>query len=203
LREEDVVKLAASLHGHLSPGVALGIRMGEVGLKKLGLPRGDKRLFAVVETTLCLADGVQASTGCTPGHCSLRIEDFGKLAVCLARSDTKTGVRIILKRAPSLLVDDWMMRKRKLSHEEEEELTKELLRLEEVFFRIEEVTVEPFSEFDEGKIIKCEECGELFLESKAVGKQGKAVCKACSGLRYYTPCSASLTEGVNPRRGRK
>lgn len=155
----------------------------------------------MVETALCLADGVQASTGCTPGHRSLRIEDFGKLAVCLARSDTKVGVRIILKRAPSQLVDDWMMRK--LGHEEEKELTKELLHLEDVVFRIEEVTVEQFSEFDEGKIIKCEECGELFLESKAVRKQGKAVCKACSGLRYYTPCRVSLTEGVNPRRDLK
>jgi len=204
LRTKDVVKLATSIHGHLSPGVALGIRMGEVGLKKLGLPRGDKRLFAVVETTLCLADGVQASTGCTLGHCSLRIEDFGKLAVCLARSDTKTGVRMILKRgAPSQLVDDWMMRKRKLSHEEEEELAKELLRLEESFFRIEEVTVDPFSEFDEGEIIECDECGELFTEAKAVRKQGKTICKACSGLRYYTRRSPSLTEGQSREGGKK
>lgn len=188
---KDVVKLATSLHGHLSPGVALGIRMGQVGLKKLGLPRGDKRLFAVAETKLCLADGVQASTGCTLGHYSLRIEDFGKLAVCLARSDTKVGVRVILKGAPSPLVNDWMMRKKKLTHEEEEELAKELLRLDESSFRIEKVMVEPFSEFDEGEIIECDECGELLVEAKAVRRGGKNLCKACSGLRYYTRCDVS------------
>ena len=134
---EDFVKLAAKLHGHLSPGVALGIKMGQIGLKRLGLPKGDKRLFAVVETTLCLADGVQASTGCTQGHASLRVEDFGKLAVCLARSDTKIGVRIVLKRdVRSSLIEGWMMRKVKLSHDTEEELAKELLRLDESSFLI-------------------------------------------------------------------
>jgi len=184
---EDVVKLAASLHGHLSPGVALGIRMGQVGLKRLGLPKGDKRLFAVVETTLCLADGVQASTGCTLGHASLRIEDFGKLAFCLARSDTKSGVRVILKRGTqSPMVNDWMMRKRKLNHGDEEELAKELLRLDESFFQVDEVTVEPFSQFDMSEIIECEECGELVGAAKAFRKWGKNLCKACSGLRYYT-----------------
>jgi formylmethanofuran dehydrogenase subunit E len=184
---EDVVKLAASLHGHLSPGVALGIRMGQIGLKKLGLPKGDKRLFAVVETTLCLADGVQASTGCTPGHVSMRVEDFGKLAFCLARSDTKSGVRVILKRhGQSRLINDWMMRKKKIGHGDEEGFAEELLNLDDSSFQVEEVTVEPFSKFDESEIIECEKCGELVAEAKAVRKQGKNLCKACSGLKYYT-----------------
>lgn len=184
---EDSVKLAAKLHGHLSPGVALGIRMGQIGLKRLGLSKGDKRLFAVVETPLCLADGVQASTGCTPGHASLRVEDFGKLAVCLARSDTKVGVRIVLKRdVRSSLVEGWMMRKVKLNHNIEEELAKELLHLNESSFLIEEVVVEPFSEFDESEIIECSKCGELLTRAKAVEKQGEILCKACSGLGYYT-----------------
>lgn len=184
---EDFVKLAAKLHGHLSPGVALGIKMGQIGLKRLGLPKGDKRLFAVVETTLCLADGVQASTGCTQGHASLRVEDFGKLAVCLARSDTKIGVRIVLKRdVRSSLIEGWMMRKVKLSHDTEEELAKELLRLDESSFLIEEVAVEPFFKFDESEIIKCSKCGELLAGAKAVKKQQEILCKACSDLGYYT-----------------
>lgn len=183
---EEIVKFAAKLHGHFSPGVALGIRMGQIGLKKLGLPKGDKRLFAVVETTLCLADGIQVSTGCTIGHASLHVEDFGKLAVCLARSDTKRGVRIILKKGlQSPLVEAWMMRKRKLSHETEEELAKELLRLDDSSFIIEEVMVEPFSEFDESEIVACAKCGELLVGTKAVKKQDETLCKACSGLRYY------------------
>ncbi len=183
---EKDIELAARLHGHFSAGVALGVRMGQIGLKRLGLSRGDKRLFAVVETSLCLADGIQASTGCTPGHASLHVEDFGKLAVCLARSDTKIGVRIVLKRdVQSPLVEGWMMRKAKLNHEMEEELAKELLRLDESFFNIEEVMIEPFYEYDSSEIVQCSKCKELLTESKAVNREGETICKACSNMRYY------------------
>ncbi|MEM2889430.1 MAG: FmdE family protein [Candidatus Bathyarchaeia archaeon] len=186
---EDVIKLATALHGHLSPGVALGIRMGQIGLKRLGLPKGDKRLFAVVETTLCLADGVQASTGCTTGHDSLHVKDFGKLAICLARSDTKKGVRLALKQESlPLRVNDWVMRKRKFNHCEEE-INREVLLLDESFFKIEEVAVEPFSEFSEAGIAQCDVCGEWAVEDKIVKVKGKTLCRACSGAGYYTPCN--------------
>ncbi|MEM2902065.1 MAG: FmdE family protein [Candidatus Bathyarchaeia archaeon] len=184
----NVVDLSRDLHGHLAPGVALGIRMGQISLKSIGLPRGDKRLYAIVETSLCLPDGVQATTGCTPGHNSLQIEDFGKLAFCLARSDTKEAVRITLKRVVcSPLFDDWVMRKRRLSHEEEEELAKELLRLDDSFFQIEKVMFEKFPEFDGGEVVKCCECDELVLEVKSVMKEGRKICRACFGMRYYIP----------------
>ncbi len=190
---EDVINLATALHGHLSPGVVLGIRMGQIGLEKLGLPKGDKRLFAVVETTLCLADGVQASTGCTAGHDSLHIQDFGKLAICLVRSDTKKGVRLTLKQESlPLNVNDWVMRKRKFTHHEEQEINREMLSLDESFFKIEEVTVEPFSEFSEAGIVQCSICGELVVEDKTVKAKGKTLCRSCSGAGYYTPCNPRL-----------
>ncbi|MBS7641026.1 MAG: FmdE family protein [Candidatus Bathyarchaeia archaeon] len=184
----DEVELAEILHGHLSPGVALGVRMGQIGLKKVGLSRGDKRLFAVVETALCLADGIQASTGCTVGHSSLRVEDFGKLAACIFRSDTKEGIRLSLKIGslpPALR--DWVMRKRKFSREEEEKIVKEILHLDEASFNIEYVTAEPFSKFEEAAIVKCEACGELIIETKAIKVEGRTLCRACHGERYYRP----------------
>jgi len=182
------VKLAEMLHGHLSPGVVLGFRMGQIGLEKLGLSRGDKRLFAVVETELCLADGVQASIGCTPGHSSLFVKDFGKLAVCIARSDTKEGVRLSLKHGPlPPMVEEWVMRKRKFSHEEEEKIAKEMLHMDEAFFQIEWVAVEPFSKFEEAGIVKCDMCGEWVVETKTVKAAGRTVCRACNGARYYQP----------------
>ncbi|MEM3730403.1 MAG: FmdE family protein [Candidatus Bathyarchaeia archaeon] len=186
----DIIKLAESFHGHLSPGVALGIRMSQIGLEKLGLSRGDKRLFAVVETTLCLADGVQACTGCTVGHGSLRVEDFGKLAICLARSDTKKGVRLTLKQESlPRNVNDWVMRRRKFSHSEEDEISKEMLCLDESHFKIEEVAIEPFSEFSEVGIVQCDICGEWVVEDKTVRAKGKILCRSCFGACYYTPCN--------------
>lgn len=79
------------------------------------------------------------------------------------------------------------MRKRKLNHEDEEKLARELLSLDESFFQVDEVKVAPFFQFDGGKIVECEQCGELLVETKTVSKEGKTVCKACAGLRYYEP----------------
>ncbi|MEM2321264.1 MAG: FmdE family protein [Candidatus Bathyarchaeia archaeon] len=185
---EDIVKLAEALHGHLSPGVALGIQIGQIGLKRLGLSRGDRRIFAVVETSMCLADGVQVSTGCTAGHSSLRVEDFGKLAACIARSDTKEGVRLSLK-CDSLpqIVRDWVLRRRKFSHEEEEKVSREILHLDETFFHVERVSVEPFSTFETAAIVKCDLCGEWVVETKTVRVDGRNICKTCGGERYYRP----------------
>lgn len=184
----DVIGLAEALHGHLSPGVALGIRMGQIGLKKLGLPRGDKRLFAIVETARCLADGIQASTGCTVGHASLHVENFGKLAACIARSDKREGVRLTLKyNALPPIVMDWVLRRRKFSHKEEEMVSKEILSLDEESFNVEWVSVEPLFKFEETKIVVCEICSELVDEMKTVKVDGKTLCKACGGEKYYRP----------------
>jgi formylmethanofuran dehydrogenase subunit E len=57
---------SASLHGHLCPRQVLGVRMGHAAVELLGLvvPRADKRLFVLVETDGCFADGISAATGC-------------------------------------------------------------------------------------------------------------------------------------------
>lgn len=189
---ENEVKLAVALHGHLSPGVALGIRMGRIGLKKLGLPKGDKRLFAVIETSTCLADGIQVSTGCTPGRVSLRVEDFGKLAVCMARSDIREGVRLSpkLELLPPL-ISDWIMRKRRFNQENEEKVAGEILGLDEAFFNIERVYIEPFSESEEAEVVKCSICGELVVKTKTIEADGRTLCKPCHGARYYKPLKSS------------
>ncbi|MEM2465112.1 MAG: FmdE family protein [Candidatus Bathyarchaeia archaeon] len=183
---ENDIELAAALHGHLAPGVALGLRMGWIGLKLLGLKKGDKRLFAIVETPLCLADGIQAATGCTTGHAALRVEDFGKVVACIARSDTKMGVRLTLKQdnLPQNIVD-WITRRRRFSHEEEKIVVKEILDLDESSFDVERVFVEPFFNFEISNVIKCDECGEWVLENKVVRVNGRTLCKSCSGARYY------------------
>ncbi|MEM1556353.1 MAG: FmdE family protein [Candidatus Bathyarchaeia archaeon] len=183
---ENDIELAAALHGHLSPGVALGLKMGWIGLKLLGLKKGDKRLFAIVETPLCLADGIQAATGCTIGHASLRVEDFGKIAACIARSDTKMGVRLSLRqdKLPQNVID-WATRKRKLSHEEEKTIVNEIMGLDEAAFTVERVFVEPFFSFEISNVIKCDECGEWVLENRVIRINGRKLCKSCSRARYY------------------
>ncbi len=181
---EDIIKLAVKLHGHLAPGVALGIRMSSIALEKLGAARGNRKLIAVSETYRCLADAMQAATGCTLGHGNAFVHDYGKLALTLGMADTKDGVRIALKKdahAHSPLMKKWMMREGKLTHAEEEELGEQQLRLEKKYFDIKEVKLNINTKFDSSKISACEKCGDLVPGDSLVN----GLCKLCAGGGYY------------------
>jgi formylmethanofuran dehydrogenase subunit E len=68
---------------HICPRQILGVRMGLAGMKALGFeqPPEKKRLFVITETDGCFADGLSAATDCAVGHRTLRVEDYGKIAV--------------------------------------------------------------------------------------------------------------------------
>ncbi len=75
---EKWVKTAVDFHGHLGPFLAIGVRMGLIGLRELQAKRGDLKLRAV--TTLerevpfsCTIDGIQVTTQCTVGNGRLQI----------------------------------------------------------------------------------------------------------------------------------
>jgi formylmethanofuran dehydrogenase subunit E len=188
--DAKVIDTATVLHGHLSPGVALGLRMTEIALSKLNLPKGSKLLFGVSETNRCLPDAVQVGAGCTLGHNNILIVNYGKLALTLANNATKEGVRVALGEAAqshSSLMANWMLRTSKLSKQEEHELSLQLLTMDEKYFVIQNVkiTVEgPRVEND--SVIKCVQCHEFFPSSFATLNGDKAHCKACSKTPYYT-----------------
>ena len=49
---DDVVQRAAEFHGHMCPGLAIGIRAGELALKEMGPHSKDEEIVAVVETDM-------------------------------------------------------------------------------------------------------------------------------------------------------
>src|SRR3972149_3896390 len=186
--DKKIVNLAIDLHGHLAPGIALGLRMSEIALSRMNTKKGDKYLIGISETARCLADAMQAATGCTLGHGSAFVEDYGKLALTLGDIRTKKGVRVALKddaNKHSTLMNKWMMRLGKLSHEEEDELGMQLLDMEEKRFFIQDVEINRGQNFEKKKIIQCGDCGELIPESLTERKENKIYCKSCRGTAYY------------------
>ncbi len=186
--DKKIVNLAIELHGHLAPGIALGLRMSEIALSRMNAKKGDKYLIGISETSRCLADAMQAATGCTLGHGNACVEDYGKLAIAIGDVRTKKGVRVALKgdvNKLSPLMDKWMMRLGKLNHEEEEELGMQLLDLSEKYLLIQDVEINKIQNFEKSAIVKCTLCGELIPKGLATTKNNGVYCKACSGDAYY------------------
>lgn len=186
--DEKIVNLAIELHGHLAPGIALGLRMSELALSRLKAKKGDKYLIGISETARCLADAMQAATGCTLGHGNALVENYGKLAITIGDTRTKKGVRVALKEDAdnhSTLMNRWMMRLGKLTHQEEEELGVQLLSMDEIFFTIQNVEINNDQNFEKSGIVTCGECGELIPESLTERKGNEIYCKPCTGTAYY------------------
>jgi len=184
----DIVELATNLHGHLAPGVALGVRMTGIALERLDTPWGNKKLIGVSETGRCLADALQAAAGCTLGHGNAMVVDYGKLAITLGRVDTKKGVRVALRKDAfkfSPLMEEWMMRRRKLEKPEEALLADQLLKISEEYLTIDDVALDLDQNFENAPIVKCDACGDLMPDVFVIKKDGKALCKVCAGEAYY------------------
>ena len=84
------------IHGAAGPWAVAGYRMGERALKELGLPRHALTLQVVHRCPAqvqysCIADGVQAATGASPGKLNLRVEEATAEAMKTVIRDEKSG----------------------------------------------------------------------------------------------------------------
>ncbi len=187
--DEKIIKLAIDLHGHLAPGIALGLRMSELALSNLGISRGNKHLIAISETARCLADAMQAATGCTLGHGNAFVEDYGKLSITVGDARTNKGVRVALREYAnkhSLLMNKWMMRSGKLAHEEEDELGMQLLGMDEKYFLIQDIRINMTQNFHYSDIVRCIGCSEMVPRGLTIIRENIIYCKACTDEAYYT-----------------
>jgi formylmethanofuran dehydrogenase subunit E len=182
-----VLEQSAARHSHLCPRQVLGVRVGLAGATALGLdvPRKDKRLLIIIETDGCFADGVEAATGCTIGHRTLRVEDYGKIAATFI--DVKTGQAV--RVAPRLDV-----RERAYTCVSEEPRhyfaqlkayqmlpDHELLSIQPVqlIMPIEAIISRA------GVRVNCEICGEEIINEREIEREGLTLCRSCAGQSYY------------------
>lgn len=91
---------AASFHGHVCPGLAMGFRVAVCAIRELDVQPGSSDIVSVVENRSCAVDAIQVVTGCTYGKGNLVVNDFGKQVYILAKRPTGEGVRIAVKWTP-------------------------------------------------------------------------------------------------------
>jgi formylmethanofuran dehydrogenase subunit E len=175
---EDLRK-AVEFHGHLCPGLAIGYRASRAAMDGMGISRAyDEELVCVVENDSCSVDAVQYLTGCTFGKGNLVFRDYGKQVFTFAsRRRPGRAVRVSLRAdaipPPGEDVDPIKRR---------EEALDRLLSapLGELYY-VDEVELEIPEEASVLPSIPCENCGEPTMQTRLVKKEGRLLCRPCSG----------------------
>lgn len=190
--EKDLIEKTISFHGHSCPGLAIGIRVAELAIKKLGDPEQND-LIAIVETDMCGVDAIQFLTGCTFGKGNLIHKDYGKMAFNFYDRRSNTGFSAILRSDISGEIGSELrsLNKRAADGNASE---KELNRLEELkkslIERYMNLELEEMFAIGEPRFpiprparilqsLRCEGCGEMTMESRTRRFDGKILCIPC------------------------
>ena len=187
---------AVNFHGHACPGLAMGVRASRIALEKLEVMRAeDEELVAIVETDSCAVDGIQVLTGCTFGKGNLFLKDYGKNAFTIARRSTDNAYRVVFY--PLDLSEKARKLREKVTKGIADQTEKGQFQLlqQKIIKKLLEDDAKEFCKVEETSIIlpkkarifnsiKCEECGEFFMEPRGRRKDGKNVCLGC--FQEYT-----------------
>lgn len=184
---------AVEFHGHECPGLALGFRAAQAGLRVLGAERvGDEEIVVIAETDSCGVDAIQVRTGCTVGKGNLILRDTGKHVYTFLRREDGSGVRVALRYGvmgrdrddPALFEK---VRAGTATPEEQEQFRKrqreriaQILEAPEgELFAVRQAREELPPRARVFRSVQCELCGEGVMEPRAHLMDGRVVCGDC------------------------
>jgi formylmethanofuran dehydrogenase subunit E len=188
---DEYAILAEQAHGHMCAGQILGLRMAMYGMNLLGLEdpvgRDRKRLVTFVEIDRCATDAVPIVTGCRLGKRALKFRDFGKVAATFCDLKEDRAVRVVARETSKQLARELYP---EIADKNQQQMRAYREMPDEDLFSIQWVRValgpEEFPGY-KGERRACEECGEGINFKREVLRDGRVLCKACAGERYYTP----------------
>jgi len=185
---ERLLTNSTQRHARLCPRQVLGVRMGMLAGKILGLdlPQKDKRLFTFAESDGCGTGGISLATGCWVDRRTLKVMDFGKLAGTFVDTHTGRAIRIIPspgcrtqsnKFAPDA-PDLWHAYLESYQLMPDEELF--IVQQVSLTLDIQKIISTP------GLRVACDRCGEEILNQREVLRDRLTLCRYCAGDIYYT-----------------
>lgn len=187
-------------HGHMCPGLAMGIQAAQIALDEFGPDDTDDALVAVVETDMCAVDAIQFMTGCTVGRGNLIHRDHGKNAYTFSGRKSGRAVRISAKPgawrrdpehsrlfakvlAGEASVDE-EARLWELHHRESDRI---LETDPGEIFEVSDVDSPPEPKRQIHPSVPCAECDEETQEPKLTDVDGRRLCTACLGRVVAQP----------------
>lgn len=158
---------AKAFHGHECPGLAIGVKVCEGVVEKMGVsPAFDEELVCITENDACGVDAVQALMSCTIGKGNLIYRPTGKQAFTFIRRDNKQAMRFYLYAKNNgmerLEYQNYLLNAP----------VDELFRWKKVEIALPE-GARLFSS------VECERCAENAPEHKIRLQEGKRVCLDC------------------------
>ncbi|XRP97045.1 FmdE family protein [Methanocaldococcus sp. 16A] len=191
---DEELKKVIEFHGHLCPGLAIGYRVAKY-VKKFFKKSEDEELVAIVENNSCSVDAIQYMLSCTFGKGNLIFKDNGKHVYTFYSRNTGKAIRIYVKKEIFDEFNDRYPVKELLKKYNSGNLNREELELfkkikseatnnilnakDDELFDVKEVEIEQLKKAKLFPSIKCQECGEYFMEIKGRIIDGKIVCKEC------------------------
>ena len=182
----------AEFHGHVCPGLAMGMQAARIALREIGSHSKDEEVVAVVETDMCGVDAIQVLTGCTFGKGNLIHRDWGKNAYTFHRRSDGKAVRIAGRpdawvRDPEHQALFAKVRADEASSEERARFTElhvaqshHLLEMDpDALFTVTPVEGDPPSKARIHASLPCSACGENVMETRVRRLDGADYCQPC------------------------
>jgi len=190
--DEQTLDRVVEFHGHMCPGLAMGIQAAQIALREIGPHAKDEEVVAVVETDMCGVDAIQFLTGCTFGKGNLIHHDYGKNAYSFFRRSDGRAVRISVRpdawqRNPEHQALFAKVRSGQATDAERarfQELhvaqSHKVLALDpEILYGFEEIHAAPPRKARIHASVICAECGEAAMETRVRRLDGRELCQPC------------------------
>ncbi len=188
---DDLLDISTKIHGHVCGGQVIGVRMSILGLRHINIddPKGSdrKKLYVLVEIDRCATDAIQSVTGCSLGKRSMRWMDFGIMAATFVNLETGKAVRVTAREESRELSKKYCP---EIKNKYQQQLAAYKVMPEEELFSVQEVTVTiPDCDMPgrPRRRVQCEQCGDYVQDFRDVEQEGRTLCRACAGQRYYQP----------------
>ncbi len=187
----ELIDRVIGFHGHSCPGLAIGIRAAEFALGEFSGP--DVELVAVTETDMCGVDAIQYLTGCTYGKGNFIHRDYGKMAFSFYDRKTGRAFRLVLKPESRKDIDNELTKlmaavvNGTATEEEKQRCTVLREKMQHNFMELPIETLFDISTPDAQaprpprvlQSLKCEQCGEMTMESRTRRFAGQVFCIPC------------------------
>lgn len=190
--DESVLDRVVEFHGHMCPGLAMGVQAATIALREIGAHAKDEEVVAVVETDMCGVDAIQFLTGCTFGKGNLIHRDWGKNAYSFYRRSDGRAIRVSVRpdawaRDPEHTALFAKVRSGQATEAERarfQELhvgqSRKVLELDaDDLYQFTEIAGPPPRKARVHNSVVCAECGEAAMETRVRRLDGQELCTPC------------------------